>query len=64
MLLVKRGELDNKFLLIVLLVVAVVVLSNKEMFTGKAVRTNMNFQPTAEGSRGYVPNIYLRLSLV
>ena len=38
MLLGKRGEIDNKLLFVLLLVVAVIFLSDKGLFTGKAVR--------------------------
>ncbi|MEK6861913.1 MAG: hypothetical protein AABY07_08155 [Nanoarchaeota archaeon] len=45
----KRGEIDNKFLLIVVLVVAVIFLSNKGMFTGRYTRSlNIIESPQAE----------------
>ena len=56
MLLGKRGEIDNKILFVLVLVVAVILLSNNGMFTGKVIRT---FNPQATGSemRG-IPNVY------
>ena len=54
----KRGEVDNKFLLIVVLVVAVIFLSNNRYFSGKAVRTNLAYiQPQASGG-AHAGNVY------
>lgn len=68
MVLGKREELDNKFLLVVILIVAVIFLSNNGFFTGKAARYLnplevreaqgdvgvgiVSQQPTSDGSGG------------
>ena len=58
MLLGKRGEVDNKILLVLVLVVAVILLSNNGMFTGRAARESLAYiQPQASGT-AHPGNVY------
>ena len=48
----KRGEMDKKFLIFLVLVVAVIFLSNNGLFSGRATKTVSFEAVQAEGSDG------------